>query len=167
MYNLGLNKFFDDALREGHSFYGKGQAIFHWIHDELMGFVRSKDLERIQESKVTPQQLASIVCCMEKGIISGKIGKKVLALMWDRDDLCESIVEENSWGVIKDEKLIREMCRQVVDENPKEKEKYDNAPEYKKERLLKFFMGKIMAKSKGRVDPESTSDTMIEILNEK
>ena len=164
IFNKNLVLFFDKVMKNvGEK--SVGQTAFHWIADELTGFLKSNELDK---SLVNETQIASIIESLNKGEISGKIGKKVLAEMWEKNDgkLCQEIVKEKNWGLITDEKMISEMCRKVVKENEKETKKYRESNENKKNRLLKFFMGNVMKKAKGKIDPERTKEIMVRELEE-
>jgi aspartyl-tRNA(Asn)/glutamyl-tRNA(Gln) amidotransferase subunit B len=63
-------------------------------------------------------------------------------------------------GQVSDEGAIREVCAQVIAENPDQVETYQGG----KEGLMGWFVGQVMAKTQGKADPNLAREILEELL---
>ena len=63
-------------------------------------------------------------------------------------------------GQVSDEGAIRAVCEQVVAENPDQVATYRGG----KEGLMGWFVGQVMAKTKGKADPKLAQEMLLELL---
>ena len=61
---------------------------------------------------------------------------------------------------IGDENEIRDICNQVMDENPTAKEQYLSG----KTNILDFLVGQVMKKTSGKANPASTRSILQELI---
>ena len=94
-------------------------------------------------------------------IISGKIAKEVLELMWNEKKKASVIVEEKGLKQITSPDEIKKSLQVVLDENQ------DKVAEYKsgKEKLFGFFIGQAMKKTGGTANPKMLNEILRELLN--
>ena len=106
-----------------------------------------------------PGSLASLIGLIQNGRISGKIAKKVFEDMYKTGGDPEAIVKEQGLEVMSDQGQLTGLVEQALAENP------DQVAEYRagKEKLIGFFVGKIMKMTKGQADPK----TLNALLKEK
>ena len=71
-----LADFFEDCLKH----HNTPKAIGNWIMGPLLGLLNAQD-QSIEDSPVTPQNLADLLKLIDKGTISGKIAKTVFEEM--------------------------------------------------------------------------------------
>ncbi len=69
--------------------------------------------------------------------------------MYEKGGDPSNIIEENNWEQIENETELENMIKEVIKEFPQQVIDYKNG----KEALLKFLIGKSMAKSKGKANP--------------
>jgi aspartyl-tRNA(Asn)/glutamyl-tRNA(Gln) amidotransferase subunit B len=72
-----------------------------------------------------------------------------------------NLIEEKGLSLIKNEAEIEGIIKKVLSENQKVVEDFKRG----KKESLQFLMGKVMAVTKGRVDPEITLDLLNQILD--
>ena len=60
------------------------------------------------------------------------------------------IVKEKNLLQVRDESSLKDMVLEVFNENPKEFERLKNG----EDKLIGFFVGQVMKKTKGRADPK-------------
>ncbi|RUP47962.1 hypothetical protein BC936DRAFT_145129 [Jimgerdemannia flammicorona] len=95
---------------------GGGCEMGRMTH-ELFGQLATRAIP-FQRCPVPPRQLGSLVDAVKGGMISGKIGKDVLAVMIDGDVRpAAEIVEEKGWHVVGDAAELRKVCEDLVANN--------------------------------------------------
>jgi aspartyl-tRNA(Asn)/glutamyl-tRNA(Gln) amidotransferase subunit B len=112
---------------------------------------------------VTEEKAIELLGLVEKGEISGKIAKDVLAKMIDSKKSAKEVMEEYSYSHIKDEAEIEKIVDKVLAENPKSIEDYHAG----KIAALKFLVGAVMKETKGQADPQITNKIIENKLGEK
>jgi aspartyl-tRNA(Asn)/glutamyl-tRNA(Gln) amidotransferase subunit B len=148
------------------------QIVSNWINHELTGLMHKDGIFGLGNSPVSAEQLGSIVDGLADGSITGKLGKRIVKMMFDagieggETQLCQEIVEENQWGIIRNVQEMEKIAEQIFEKSPKEVEKYQNGDENRQSRVLKYFMGASMKATKGRVDPEKMQEVIIKKLKD-
>ena len=161
------SRFFESAMSQGKR---SAQNVCNWMTHELTGLLHGAGIFSLDQSPIRPNQIASIVDCIESGLATGKIGKRVLKVMFEHsenEDSCQTILEQKEWGVLRDEAILKEIAKKVVLEAPREVSLYRNGDSNKQNRMLKFFMGAAMKTSRGRADPEQMQTLVTKELNLK
>lgn len=132
----------------------------NWLINEVLARLNENKQYNINNCPVSPEKLGDMIKMIEKKEISGKMGKKVFAEMWDTKQKPEDIVKK--WGLkkISDEKVLSDMVEQVMKQFSKQVEDYRNG----KEKIFSFFIGEIMKISKGQADPEQLNVILKEKL---
>ena len=115
----------------------------------------------IDESKISPDNLADLIILIDKGTISSKIAKTVFEEMFKTGKEPNDIVKESGLTQISDEGEIKNIVKKVVDNNPKSIEDYKAG----KDRALGYLVGQVMKESKGKANPGIVNKLLLEILN--
>lgn len=136
------------------------KAVSNWIMGDFARMLNEKEIE-IDESKVTEENLASLIMLIDKGTISSKIAKQIFEEMFETGEDAKTIVEKRGLVQISDEGAIKEICQRVVDANPQ------SIIDYKagKDRAIGFLVGKIMKETKGKANPQIVNKLLLEIIN--
>ena len=136
------------------------KAVSNWIMGDFARMLNEKEIE-IDESKVTEENLASLIMLIDKGTISSKIAKQIFEEMFETGEDAKTIVEKRGLVQISDEGAIKEICQRVVDANPQ------SIIDYKagKDRAIGFLVGKIMKETKGKENPQIVNKLLLEIIN--
>ena len=136
------------------------KAVSNWIMGDFARMLNEKEIE-IDESKVTEENLASLIMLIDKGTISSKIAKQIFEEMFETGEDAKAIVEKRGLVQISDEGAIKEICQRVVDANPQ------SIIDYKagKDRALGFLVGQIMKETKGKANPQIVNKLLLEIIN--
>ncbi len=157
--SLSLANYFEECLT---FFDGEPKKISNWVMVELLKLINEYNAD-ISKSPVPAKELASLVNFVQKGEISGKIGKDVLVKMYDEKKTASEVINELGVKQISDTDSIEKIVREIVDSNPGEVEKYLNG----KDRVFGFFVGQVMKQTKGQANPQIVSETLKKILSEK
>ena len=123
--------------------------------------IENDDEIEIQNSKVTPENLAHLVELIDKGTISSKIAKKVFDEMYETGKDAKKIVEDNGMTQMSDEGAIKEIVEKIVAANPKSVEDYKAG----KDRAIGFLVGQVMKETHGKANPGIVNKFLLEILN--
>jgi aspartyl-tRNA(Asn)/glutamyl-tRNA(Gln) amidotransferase subunit B len=149
--------YFEAMIKAGAS--GKNAA--NWMQTELLRRLNDSGKE-IEDSPVTPAALAELLKLVESGQISGSIGKKVFATMFDSGRAAAEIVAAEGLAQISDTGAIEAAAREVIAKNP------DNVAKFRSgnEGVFKFFVGQVMKATKGQANPQSVNDAVRKLLSE-
>ena len=124
------------------------QLAANWLIGDLAGALNRDGLE-IADSKVSADDLAGLVNRIHDNTISGKIAKQVFEAMWDGEGSAEDIIEAKGLKQITDSSAIEAVVDKIIAENP------GQVAEFKagKDKLIGFFVGKVMQETKGQANP--------------
>ncbi len=137
------------------------KAIGNWILGELRGYLNERRME-IEESPVSPENLAELVELIESGRISRPLAKQVFSAMFDTRKSALQIMEEQKLAPITDDAGLKEVIRRAVDENPNAVHDYRAG----KKQALGFLVGQVMRMTKGQADPNKASELLRKLLEE-
>ena len=121
----------------------------HWILTEVLGILNERKLS-ITDFPVPATELAALLGLVAQGTLSGKLAKEVFAEMVQSGQPAQTIVAARGLGLIADEGAITAEVEAVVAAHPEPVAQYLAG----KEAALKFFMGELMKRTRGRVPPE-------------
>jgi aspartyl-tRNA(Asn)/glutamyl-tRNA(Gln) amidotransferase subunit B len=130
----------------------------NWIMGDLSAYANANRLT-MAELPFKAEQLAELIQLIDDGTISGKIAKEILPELLEKGGSAKAIVEKKGLTQISDTKQIAAIIDEVIAAHPVELEQFRAG----KTKLQGFFVGQIMKKTGGRVDPKLTN----QILNEK
>lgn len=135
------------------------KMLANWMLGELFSFL-NKSGKNISESNISAENLAELVNLIKTDVISGKIAKEVLELMWNNGKSPAQVVEEKGLKQITSVEAIEEVAKQVLAENA------DKVTEYKsgKDKLFGFFVGQTMKKTEGKANPKILNEILRKLL---
>jgi aspartyl-tRNA(Asn)/glutamyl-tRNA(Gln) amidotransferase subunit B len=131
----------------------------NWIMGDITAHLKAEKVG-IGELPLTPAQLAELVGLIEAGTISSKIAKDLLPELLSNGGSAKALVEKQGLTQISDPAAIEAMIEQVFQAHPQELEQYRAG----KTKLQGFFVGQLMKKSGGRVDPKLTNQILMKKL---
>ena len=151
-----LADYFESMVKVG----APGKAAANWIQTELLRRLKDSGKE-IDSSPVLPTSLADLVKLVESNKITGAIGKKVFATMFESGRTAAEIVAAEGLGAQVTDSAIEQAAREVIDKNP------DNAAKFKSgnEGVFKFFVGQVMKVTRGQADPQAVNDILRKLLS--
>ncbi len=145
-----LADYFEASLAE----YDNAKKLSNWIMTELMREFKGGGPEDIVGCKVTPVSLASLLSMVEKGTISGKIAKIVFADMLETGKDAETVVKEKNLVQMSDEGDLVAIVQEIMAANPAQVEQFRDG----KTKVMGFFVGQLMKKTKGRANPKMANE---------
>ncbi|MCP4761958.1 MAG: Asp-tRNA(Asn)/Glu-tRNA(Gln) amidotransferase GatCAB subunit B, partial [archaeon] len=152
--------FFEEGVKSEKSFGSDEYKLFcNWLMNDISGWLNDNN-KRITESNLKPKQVVDLIKSIKEGKITGKIAKTFVGEMM-KGIAISKIIKSSGKEAISDEKVLEDICRQVIEENPKIVEDCRTKPKAKQ-----GLVGKVMAKTKGQANPQLTRDIMNGLLNE-
>lgn len=130
----------------------------NWIMTELLRELKGED---ISTCKVDPVQLASLLTMVEKNTISGKIAKTVFSDMMESGKDAETIVKEKNLVQVSDAGELMAIVNEIIAANPTQADDYRNG----KTKIMGFFVGQLMQKTKGKANPKMANDLFVKALS--
>ncbi len=120
----------------------------NWIMGEVLRKLKETDTA-IADTPVTPERLTDLLARIADDTISGKIAKTVFEKMWQNDQTVDQIIEKEGLKQVTDTEEIEGLINEVIAANP------DQVAEYLggKDKLIGFFVGKVMQASQGKANP--------------
>jgi len=130
---------------------GDGKLSANWVINELFGRLKKED-HSIEDSPVTPAQLAGIIALIKSGDISGKIAKDVFEIVYTDGGDPARIVEEKGLKQVTDTGAIETAVDEVIAANPAQVEKAKENP-----KLAGWFVGQVMKATGGKANPAAVN----------
>jgi aspartyl-tRNA(Asn)/glutamyl-tRNA(Gln) amidotransferase subunit B len=132
----------------------------NWMQTELLRRLNDSGKE-IEASPVSPTALGELLKLVESGQITGAVGKKVFATMFESGRGAAEIVAAEGLAQISDTSAIEQAARDVIAKNP------ENVAKYKagNEGVFKFFVGQVMRATRGQANPQAVNDILKRLLS--
>ncbi len=144
-----LADYFEAVLQQ----FAQPKVVSNWIMSELLRELKGEDID-LQTFNVPPAHLAELLQLIDREIISGKIAKSVFQEMCATGKNAQAIVAEKGLKQVKDEGAIEAAVDAVLAENPQEVHLFKAG----KDKLLGFFVGQVMKKTKGKANPQMVNE---------
>ncbi|WHY72787.1 Asp-tRNA(Asn)/Glu-tRNA(Gln) amidotransferase subunit GatB [Fictibacillus enclensis] len=138
------------------------KMLSNWLMGEVSAYLNNASRE-IDETPLTPDNLAKMIKLIEDGTISSKIAKKVFKEMIENGGDPQTIVKEKGLVQISDEGAIREFVVAVLDRNPQSIEDFKNG----KDKAIGFLVGQVMKETKGKANPPLVNKLIAEELKNR
>jgi aspartyl-tRNA(Asn)/glutamyl-tRNA(Gln) amidotransferase subunit B len=146
--------FFEEAA----TLHGQPARVANFVQSEVLRDVTTHGLAA--RIPITPRQVAGLLRLVDAGTISGKQAKEVYAKVAGSDRAPEDVVAELGMQQVSDASAIEDVCRRVVEQNPKQAEQLRAG----KTALLGFFVGQVMKETKGSANPKLVNDVLRRLL---
>jgi aspartyl-tRNA(Asn)/glutamyl-tRNA(Gln) amidotransferase subunit B len=152
----GLAAYFEGVAKV----VGSAKNAANWMQTELLRRLNDSGKE-IDASPVSPAALAELIKLVESGQITGAIGKKVFAAMFETGRGAAEIVATEGLAQISDTSAIEQAAREVIEKNP------DNVAKFRagNEGVFKFFVGQVMRATRGQANPQAVNDILRKLLS--
>ncbi len=141
-----LADYFEIAVK----IFPRPKKISNWMMTELMREMKGEDGINIQECPVSPEHLAELLIMIDKGAISGKIGKTVFAEMMTTGKDPQGIVKEKNLVQMSDEGDLLKLIQEIMTDNPAQVTQFKEG----KTKVMGFFVGQLMKKTRGKANPQ-------------
>jgi len=151
----GVADYFEECLKSGIP----AKTISNFITTRVIGYLSKHEMD-INNFFLTPAMLCDLLGAVEKGTISSKQGKDIFFKCLEENKEPMVIIKENNMEQITDDGEIKKLILEVIEENKETAMEYN--PE--KTRMIDFFVGQLMKKTKGQANPKIAMDLFKEEL---
>ena len=159
--NPDIADYFEETIKITN---GNAKICANWIMGDLSASLNKKNIA-IKNSPVSAKMLGDLINLIIDKTISGKIAKTVFEAMWNGEGNAISIIESKDLKQVTDSGKIEKIIDEIITENSSQVEQYKNSSDEKKQKLIGFFVGQIMKKSKGNANPKQVNELLKEKLD--
>ncbi|NLE74622.1 MAG: Asp-tRNA(Asn)/Glu-tRNA(Gln) amidotransferase subunit GatB [Actinobacteria bacterium] len=131
----------------------------NWVMGDFSGYLNAAGLE-VEDASIGPETLAELLQLLKEGTLSSKMAKDVFVLMVETGESAKTIVAERGMGQISDTATLEAMVAELVAAHPGPAEEFRQG----REKVLGFFVGKIMKETKGQANPQLLNDLLRKAL---
>lgn len=140
----------------------KFKTAASWVLNDFMGELNARKLT-LEASPIGPSEVRGLIQLIEQNLISGKIAKEVLPLMFESRKSAEAIVKEKGLVQVTDTKQIEEIVERVVAAHPKSVSDFRAG----RRQALGFLVGQVMKESGGRANPKLVNEILEKKLSRR
>ena len=119
-----------------------------WITGELFRLFNEENQE-FDDKKINPNDLSKIILLVNNGEITTSSGKEILRKLFNSDSSIDFILNKGDYLNNTDHN-IEDIVKKVLKDNPNEVKRFQDG----EDKLLSYFMGKVMKESKGKINHE-------------
>lgn len=127
---------------------------------DILSYLNKKYIT-LKDTKITEKNIIDLVNKLDCNEISSKISKDILNELLINGGNVDDIISSKGLKQISNIDEIREIIKNIINNNEKAVEDYKNGLD----RSIKFLMGQIMKETKGKANPKLANDMLIEELN--
>tara|TARA_Y100001970_G_scaffold293830_1_gene443626 strand:+ start:10653 stop:12125 length:1473 start_codon:yes stop_codon:yes gene_type:complete len=153
---LNMALFFESTV----AFGADPKLASNWITGDIVSFVKSNKINFL-DLNLTPVNLAKMIDLISSGKISGKIAKQILPELIESNKSPLEIIDEKGLGMISDLQTISSLIDQLIIDFPSEVSAFKAG----KNKLQGFFVGQLMKRTQGKIDPKLANKLLAEKLN--
>ena len=133
--------------------------LSNWLIGEVSAYL-NKELIEINESKLSVDNVATLINRIDDQTISGKIAKAIFEEMCINGASPDDIIESKGLKQISDDGAIEKIIDTVIKDNAAQVEAYLQG----KDKLFGFFVGQVMKLTQGKANPTSVNTILKEKL---
>ncbi len=134
---------------------GDPKAASNWIMTDVLGWANKRQ-RSIREVPVTPEQLGGLIRLVADGTLSGNMAREVFVRAAESGRAPADIVRDEGLAQVRDTDQLAAWVAEVVDAHPAEAERFRQG----EQKLLGFFMGELMKKSRGKAEPKQANQLL-------
>ena len=129
------------------------KAAANFINGVIKSHLNERALN-ITELDIKPVEISDLIRLIDDKKISNSVAtSKIFPILLNSNQTAEMIAIENNWIQESDDKVLKELIKDVLAKFPQKVEEYRNG----KKGLIGMFMGEVMKLSKGKADPKITN----------
>ncbi len=150
-------EYFETALQAANNTSPK--IVANWIIGDLTAALNKENLS-IAHSPINAIQLGGLLRRVSDGTVSNNLAKQIFIAMWQGEGDADAIIQRQGLQQITDRGELEKVITTVIAENPEQTAQYRAG----KEKLLAFFVGKVMQATRGKANPQQVNDLLREKL---
>jgi aspartyl-tRNA(Asn)/glutamyl-tRNA(Gln) amidotransferase subunit B len=140
----------------------KAKTVSNWLLGDFSRLLNATNTE-VENVKISPKHLTEMLSLVDNGTISGPTAKAVFEEMFHSGKGASEIIAEKKLSQISDASEIREVVKQVMANNIEAVSDYSSG----KQQALTFIIGQVMKATRGRANPGTVREIIIQELGGK
>ncbi len=129
------------------------KQIASWIINDYMRELNARKIS-IKQSPVTPHKLVSLIKQVAEKKITLNMAKEVFVILFEEGGDVQEIINRKGFTVVNDSDEILKNIREIIGKHPDELSRYKKG----NQNLIGFFIGELMKRMKGRIDPKAARE---------
>jgi aspartyl-tRNA(Asn)/glutamyl-tRNA(Gln) amidotransferase subunit B len=125
-----------------------------WVINELVGRLNREGLE-FDQSPVSGHQLSEILMAIGAGVLSTKMAKELLDIIWTEGGEVRDIIEQRGFKQVTDLSAIEKIVDDIVAKNADKVADARSNP-----KAIGWFVGQVMKASGGKANPQAVNDLL-------
>ena len=157
--NFELGNYFERVISELENWLKDAEPKFelakavklagNYLITELQKLLYQSE-KTVGDLKITAEDFAEFIKLVLQGVVSSSGAQSLLKEMFETGADPSHIVKEKDLGQVSDEEELMEAVLDVLSQNPGPVQDYKNG----KQNALMFLVGKVMAKTRGKANPQ-------------
>lgn len=136
----------------------------NWIMGELLGALNKED-KTIEQSPISPTQLAKLIERINDGTLSGKLAKQAFGALFDGEggqeaEAVDKIIADKGLKQETDEGAIKAIVEDVLANNQPMVDEYKSG----KQKAFNGLVGQVMKASRGKANPAQVNQLLKQML---
>ncbi|MGH2581298.1 MAG: Asp-tRNA(Asn)/Glu-tRNA(Gln) amidotransferase subunit GatB [Anaerolineales bacterium] len=153
-----LSDYYESAVK---SYAGDPKRVSNWLMNDVLAMLNEKGTSA-DKLKLTPHYLADILKMMDAGTVNTPTGKSLLQRVQETGKAPADIVSAEGLAQVSDVGALRKLAEEIVAANPEQVKNYRAG----KEALMGWFVGQLMARTKGKADPKLAQRILGDLLKQ-
>ena len=154
--NRSFSSFFTPLLNEKTNY----QVAANLLLGDIASYL-NRTRKELSDTTITTNRLIKLIDQIDNGSLSMNNIKDLIDMFLEEDKSIEEIMKEKNIQNIKDDSLIKDIIKKVIDNNTESVNDYKSGHD----RALKYLMGQVMKESKGQVNPALANKLLKEELD--
>ena len=130
------------------------KPVVNWVTGDLFAAL-NKSRMSIEDAKIAPLSLGTLLDLLAAGDISGRIAKEVFAIMFETGANPLEIIEKKGWRQISDPSVLESHVNRILQANP---DKVEQAK--KKPKMIGWFIAQVMKATQNKANPKSVNELL-------
>ena len=152
-----IAKYFEEVLAH----IMEPNLVLNWIKTNIMRIL-NRDKITIKQFYISPQRIGQLLDLLNTSRITKESANKIFDLMLTSSVSAIDLMNDNSLEVSTNEDELHSIVKNVIGNFPKEYDRYKKG----EEKLIKFFMGQSMKKTKRKYPPNLIIEELNKLLND-
>ncbi|KRM93108.1 aspartyl glutamyl-tRNA(Asn Gln) amidotransferase, B subunit [Lentilactobacillus senioris DSM 24302 = JCM 17472] len=150
-----MSDFYDQMINLG----ADPKLAANYLQGDVNAYLNDNQVD-LNDTKITPANLAGMITLITDGTISSKMAKKVFKAVTNGEEP-KAYVEANGMVQLSDPAQLQPIIDEVLAANPQSIEDFHNG----KDRAIGFLVGQIMKQTHGKANPTVVNKLLIASMN--
>lgn len=128
-----------------------------WIRREFMR-VLNYNKKELHEVGINEKHMSDLLKLVESKKITDNVASKILEKLIEKPFDVKEYIKKEGLEAVSDVSELEKYCKEAIEENPKAVEDYKKG----EKKALNFLMGKAIAKTKGKADPNVVRELILD-----